>query len=245
MGLMACRRLMGTTLLIFWLCSPERGAGANWTETAGAERRANDVLEAYLHRPQPGAAAQEEPVEFEIEASLPKLKRHGVMRGWKVIAAAGRVAYTKLQFAGDELVRTAVIARFLKADSEQAASGEDIAITKRSYRFHYVGACGYSGRTAIVFRAEPKRRGVGLFRGEIWIDAETARPLRDWGEFVKTPSVFLSRIRFVRDYDWSGPEPRPRRIILTMNAAFAGPVELTVWLNQPAPDSARAASPPE
>ena len=243
---MARCRSIATTVLVVWLTWPERGLAANRGQPAGtAERRANDVLEAYLHGTRTGASAQEEPVEFEIEASLPRLKRHGVMRGWKVIAAAGRVAYTKLQFAGDELVRTAVIARFLKADSEQAASGEDIAISKRSYRFRYSRYCDYAGRTAVVFRAEPKRRGIGLFRGEVWIDSDTARPLRDCGEFVKAPSVFLSRIHFVRDYDWSSPEPRPRRIILTMNAAFAGPVELTVWLNQPLPDSGRPTSPPE
>jgi hypothetical protein len=73
---------------------------------------------------------------------------------------------------------------------------------------------------------------VGLFKGELWIDAETARPLREWGEFVKSPSMFLRHIYVVRDYD-TDAAPHLRRMILRLQAAFAGPAELTMWLDEP------------
>jgi hypothetical protein len=42
---------------------------------------------------------------------------------------------------------------------------------------------------------------VGLFKGELWVDADTFLPLRESGRFVKNPSVFLKKIEFVRDYE--------------------------------------------
>lgn len=197
------------------------------------EAQANQALERYLRDSAGNGRDSAAAISFEIDASLPRLKKHGVMRGLRVIAAAGRVVYTRLQFVGDDLIKTAVIARFLKADSRQGASPDDVAITHRRYRFRYAGTSDYNGRTAVVFRTHPRARDVGLFRGELWLDSETARPLREWGEFVKSPSAFLHSIYFVRDYDVSGAESHPRRIIVRMRAALVGPVELTMWLNGP------------
>ena len=42
---------------------------------------------------------------------------------------------------------------------------------------------------------------VGLFKGELWVDTETGMPVRESGQFVKSPSVFLKKIAFVRDYE--------------------------------------------
>ena len=85
----------------------------------------------------------------------------------------------------------------------------------------------------MVFRLTPKNRRVGMFRGELWLDEKTARPLREWGQFVKSPSVFLSNIYFVRDYVADDTGTRPRRILLKVHAAFVGPAELTMWLDEP------------
>jgi len=195
------------------------------------ESLARQALERYLRDADAGHDSTT-PVVFEIDASLPKLKKQGIMRGLRVIASAGHVAYTHLQFVGDDLINTAVIARFLKADSQQHASADDVAVTSRRYRFRYTGTSAYNGRT------DPRSRDIGLFRGELWLDSETSRPLREWGEFVKSPSVFLRNIYFVRDYDLVGAQSHPRRIIVRMRAALVGPVELTMWLDA-------AVTPPE
>ena len=124
-----------------------------------------------------------------------------------------------------------MIARFLSADTKLRIGGDTAEIAPKNCRFSYKGMADYDDRTAFVFATEPKRRRVGLFRGQVWIDAETARPLREWGEFVKSPSAFLSHVYFVRDYAAARTDPDARRIIIRLQAAFAGPVELTMWLD--------------
>src|SRR4051812_46353415 len=84
--------------------------------------QADQVFERYLRDVEDRRGGSDGPVSFEIDASLPKLKKKGMMRGLKLITSAGKIAYTQLHFVGDELIKTAVIARFLKADSQQRAS---------------------------------------------------------------------------------------------------------------------------
>jgi hypothetical protein len=138
-----------------------------------------------------------------------------------------------MHFAGDDLIRTAVIARFLAVEARGQTGQRGIRDQQGNYRFHYKGNSEYNGRTAFVFRTTPVRRRVGLFRGELWLDAKTAQPLREWGQLVKSPSMFLSDISFVRDYISDGAASSPRRIILKLRTAFAGPAELTMWLDEP------------
>ena len=142
-------------------------------------------------------AMEETRSHFEIDASLPKLKKHGIMRGLKVITIAGRVAFTEVHFVGDDLIRSAVINRFLMAEAKEGTADKEGGITAKNYRFRYKGRLSYNDRSVFVFRTEPKRKCIGLFTGELWLDVETARPLREWGEFVKSPSVFLSNVSFV------------------------------------------------
>jgi hypothetical protein len=193
---------------------------------------AHEALERYLHNSATGGRDGGGQVTFEIDASLPKLKKHGIMRGLRVITVAGRVAFTQIHFVGDELVKSAVINRFLTAEARERRDEDDVGVSARNYRLRYKGRVSYNDRTVFVFRTEPRKRRVGLFTGELWLDSETARPLREWGEFIKSPSVFLSNISFVRDYVSDSRGSYPLRIILKMRAAFAGPVELTMWLSQ-------------
>jgi len=190
---------------------------------------ARQALERYLReqcdRPPPSAA----PTSFQIDAALPKLHKRGVLRGLKVIAGPGRIAFTQLHFVGDSLVKTAVIARFLTVETKLPGGDEATQIAAANYRFSFKGTTDYGRRTAFIFLMEPKRRQVGLFKGELWLDSETARPLREWGELVKSPSGFVNHVYFVRDYT----DSNLRRIIVRLHAVFAGPVELTMWLDEP------------
>jgi len=201
---------------------------------------ANRVLDRYLGGREVSGPAPGETVSFEIDASLPKLKKHGIMSGLRGITAAGRVAFSQLHFVGDEIIQTAVIAKFLTAQAKEVGSAGDLAIDAHNYRFHYKGEGDYDGRPVAVFSTEPRKRRAGLFKGELWLDRETSRPLREWGEFVKSPSIFLRNIYFVCDYTPDAAESHPRRIILRLNAAFAGPAELTMWLSAPEPALATA-----
>ena len=62
------------------------------------------------------------------------------------------------------------------------------------------------------FQVSPRRKAVGLFHGELWLDAETALPLRESGRFVKSPSVFLKKIEFVREYQIQNGVAIPKHI---------------------------------
>ena len=57
------------------------------------------------------------------------------------------------------------------------------------------------GREVYIFHLSPRKKLVGLFKGEIWIDSATYMPVRESGRLVKTPSIFLKNVDFVRFYD--------------------------------------------
>ena len=202
------------------------------------------VLERYLQaRDAHPSVEREETVEVQIDASLPRLRKHGTMRGWKRITRAGQTVYSGLRFTGDKLIRNDVISRYLAADVEKRSDRGDVAIASSNYRFQSLGEADYNGRAAQVFRVIPKRKRAGLFRGELWLDEATAMPLREWGDFVKSPSRFVSHPRFVRDYDLAENRSQPRRLILTAHAFFIGDVQLTILYSDGAgPDGAKDGS---
>jgi hypothetical protein len=196
------------------------------------EAAAFQALDRYWSEAGSRPSTAETAVPFRIDAELPRLHKRGVLRGVKEITGAGRIVYTQLHFVGDNLIRSAVIARFLSADTKFQTGGQAARIAPDNYRLSYKGTVDYDRRSVFVFATQPKRKVVGLFKGELWIDAETARPLREWGEFVKSPSTFLRHVYFVRDYASPSEDSGVRRIIIRLQAAFAGPVELTMWMDQ-------------
>jgi hypothetical protein len=205
----------------------------------GQSPDARSVLQRYLQSGQEQAAgrneaAREESVQVEIEASLPRLQKRGTMRGVRAITRAGEIVYSRLRFAGDRFVDKDVISRYLATDVQKRVKEQDFTLTASNYRFEPAGERDYNGRAAEVFRVVPKHRRAGLFRGELWLDAVSALPLREWGDFVKSPSRFLGHPRFVRDYSFEENAARPRRLILTAHAAFIGDVEMTIWFTDDA-----------
>jgi hypothetical protein len=164
----------------------------------------------------------------QIDASLPKLKKQGSMSGLKVISRTGQTVYRGLRFTGDNLVKTAVIARFLANDTgPEREAGADV--TRQNYFFTYDRASTYNGVTAYVFSLQPLRKRVGLFKGELWLEATTAAPLRLWGDFVKSPSIFVRSFRLVQDYQRIGECSQPIRLLLTVDTRIAGKAEMAVW----------------
>jgi hypothetical protein len=167
----------------------------------------------------------------QIDASLPQLKKQGSMSGLKVVSRTGQTVYRGLRFKGDNLVKTGVIARFLANDTKppQRAAGTDV--TGQNYSFVYDRTSEYNGLIAYVFRLKPIRKRTGLFKGELWLEATTAAPLRLWGDFVKSPSIFVRNFRFVQDYQCIGHCFQPLRLLLTAETRIAGKVEMAVWLH--------------
>ncbi len=167
--------------------------------------------------------------EVRIDASLPKLGKHGTMRGLKFVSQTGRIAYRSLRFTGDDIVKTAVIARYLVHAAEPFEGAE--SITRENYSFLFDGTSDYNGLSAYVFRMKPKRKRFGLFAGELWLAADSAELLRVWGDLVKSPSIFIRTFRFVQDYQNSNQCVQPGRLLLTVGTRITGRVEMAVWLH--------------
>ena len=193
--------------------------------------RPSEALHRYLARPNQQTACCDSLYAVRIDASMPALKKHGGMTGFKRIAPPGQVVYQSLRFTGDKLVKTQLIARFLARDTNPPAQAADIAVTPANYIFEFDRVAHYNGLAAYVFLLKPRRKRAGLVRGELWLEADTATPLRVWGDLVKSPSIFVRSFRFVQDYQTVQGCTEPLRLLLTGRTRIVGAVEMTVWLH--------------
>ena len=171
-------------------------------------------------------------MEVDIDARLPKRKMHGTLRALRNISKLGRITYHMLGFSGDNTVKTEVIARYLSAEVQANQGESNLSISPANYKFKYKGTQDLDGREAYVLRVTPREKKVGLFKGELWLDTETFMPVRESGSFVKTPSIFLKKVQFVRQYMMQNGVSVPQRTESKIEARFFGPVELDInYLN--------------
>ena len=171
-------------------------------------------------------------MDIDIDAELPRLKKHGRFHALRKITKLGQIFYDRRTFQGDNTVKKEVIARYLQAESQARSEyAGSMAITPANYKFKYKGMTDYAGRPAYILQVTPREKRVGLFKGELWIDESTSLPLREWGELVKNPSVFLKSVYFVRDYYISEGVSIPRRLISDVDTRLVGKAQLTIWFD--------------
>jgi hypothetical protein len=209
---------------------------------SGQSLTPDEAIERYLagsRERQPGCSDQVFAVQ--IDASLPNLKKQGSMSGLKAVSRTGQTVYRDLRFTGDQFIKTSVIARFLAHDVKPPEAVAGTGVTRQNYSLLYDRTSTYNGLVAYVFHLKPMQKRVGLFEGELWLDATTAAPLRLWGDFVKSPSIFVRTFRFVQDYQSIGHCSQPLRLLLTVETRIAGKVEMAVWLHPVDSQSAPAA----
>lgn len=166
-------------------------------------------------------------MEVDIDASVPSLNKNGKLHALRNISNLGKITYHMLGFNGDGAIKKEVIARYLSADA-QAQEGQNISITPENYKFKYKGLQNEDGLSVYVFQLSPRKKRVGLFKGELWLDPATAMPVRESGRFVKTPSIFLKKMEFVRFYELKDGISIPRRVESTVDTRLFGRVELNV-----------------
>ena len=56
--------------------------------------------------------------EIDIDAAVPKFKKQGKLHALRSISKLGKITYHALGFSGDNVVKTEVIANYLKAEVE-------------------------------------------------------------------------------------------------------------------------------
>lgn len=174
--------------------------------------------------------------EVEIEASVPKLKKQGKLRALRSISKLGKITYKILGFQGDNVIKNEVIARYLEAE-QQAQDSQKLAINKQNYKFKYKGTHKLRDDSVIyVFFLSPRKKLVGLFKGEMWLDYKTYLPVMEKGRFVKNPSVFFKKVEFVREYKIENGKPVPMHMDSTIDARVVGKVNLSIEYAKPAPE---------
>jgi len=168
-------------------------------------------------------------MDVDIEAKIPRLKKEASAHGIRQITRLGQITYQAVRSVGDKMVSKDVIARYL-SEEEGASKGlmgsnvkvESIAISAENYKFKYRGVLTVNGRRVHTFQVNPKKKRVGLFKGEVWVDAETYLPFREMGRFVKNPSMFLKNVDFVREYEIQSGLALPVKIESRIDTRLVG-----------------------
>ncbi len=168
-------------------------------------------------------------MEVDIQASLPKLQKHGRLHALRHISTLGRITYEKLFFEGDGTVKNQVIARYLTAEVEaQKKESPSLAVTPENYKFKYKRRDVLDGRDVYVLQVTPRHKRTGLFKGELWIDAATYLRVQEAGYFVKNPSIFLKKIAFIRKYEIRDGVSVPLQVQSVVQTRLVGKAELTI-----------------
>jgi len=164
----------------------------------------------------------------DINASVPKLKKQGTLRALRVMSSVGRITYRVLGFQGDNTVKKDVIARYLQAD-QQGQNAADMALSPANYKFKFKGEKQTdNGQEAYVFQLVPRKKRVGLFKGELWLDPASCLPVYEKGRLVKNPSIFFKKVDFERAFAIQNGVSVPARMNSTIHTRIVGVVELYV-----------------
>lgn len=178
-------------------------------------------------------------MDVEIQASLPNLKKQGRLHALRRISALGRITYEKLRFEGDGTVKNQVIARYLTAEAEaQKDQAPSLAVTPANYKFKFKNRSQLEGRAVYIFGVTPRQKRQGLFKGDLWIDAGTYLRVRESGYLVKSPSIFLKKVAFVRKYEIRDGISVPLQVRSEVDTRLAGKAELTIDFSNFSIDSA-------
>jgi len=188
----------------------------------------SQILDKYLEAKGHTQELRGASMEVEISANVPKLKENGKLRALKVISRVGQVTYRAAAFQGPNFVKKEIIARYLDAE-RQSQDKENIDITPENYKFRYRGERQTpSGDRAFVFQVQPRKKRVGLYKGELWLDSRLYLPVLERGRFVKNPSVFFKKVDFERGFSIKDGLSVPAYITSTIDTRLVGKVELNI-----------------
>jgi len=166
-----------------------------------------------------------------IHAELPESKQQGEYEVKRQYSAPKSLLFTALHFTGDTFVKANVITRFMQSEVEhvQKDDSSTMAFTAANYKFSYKGLQSVNGRTLHEFQLKPRRRRVGLLKGNLFLDAYTGSLVHLEGVPSKSPSVFLSKIRVSQDFADFGPFTLPVHLHSEAKASIVGRTIVDVY----------------
>jgi hypothetical protein len=166
-------------------------------------------------------------VWMEIDASLPRRAEREHLRAIPDWAEYHTPDYRVIQIEGDAMVKQQVIARYLAAEAQAAEMpASSVAIMPANYKFRYMGASG--GTRVYAFQITPRIKRPGLLKGELWIDHATGIAVHEAGYFVKSPSMFIRRLKITRDVSLRDGVPCLRTTHVDIDIRLAGRAELMI-----------------
>ncbi len=167
-------------------------------------------------------------MEVEINASVPRLQEHGKLRALRKISKVGLITYRVLGFQGDNTVKKEVIGRYLQAE-QQSQGDPGLLLTPANYKFKLKGERQVQGSEMVyMFQVSPRKKRVGLFKGEMWLDARSYLPVLEKGRLVKNPSVFFKKVDFERAFAIQNGVSLPAHMSSTIDTRVVGRVELDI-----------------
>lgn len=182
-------------------------------------------------------------MEVDIDASVPQLKKQGKLHALRNISKLGQITYKVLGFQGDNTIKTEVIARYLSAE-KQSQGDDTMSVTPGNYKFKYKGRQTLqTGGKVYVFQVAPRKKAVGLFKGEMWLDAGTYLPILEKGRLVKNPTVFFRNVDFERAYRIENGISIPEHMNSVIETRLVGKVELNVSYSNFEPESIEPVDP--
>ncbi len=215
-----------------------------WADTEDSlddpNSQGSQIINRYLQATQ-ADSSRTNPVELDIDASVPKLNVHGRLQALRKMSDVGKITYRVLGFQGDNSVKSQVIARYLQAEQE-GQDNKGLTLSPANYKFKLKGARqSATGQNVYVFQVAPRAKRVGLFKGEVWFDTKTCLPVYEKGRFVKNPSIFFRKVDFERAFAIQNGSAVPARMSSTIDARFVGKVNLRVAYSSPTANEAEAA----
>ncbi len=167
-------------------------------------------------------------MQVEIEASIVKLKENATLKALRKISKVGQVTYHVVAFQGNNTVKNDVIARYLQAE-QQGQGDSKIGISPNNYKFKYKGKKdGSANEKVYVFQLTPRKKLVGLFKGEMWLDAQSCLPVMERGRLVKNPSIWFKKVDFERQFAIQNGVAIPQHMNSQIEVRIIGTVDLHV-----------------
>lgn len=212
--------------LLLW---PGAGIAGTDDENEPQHSAGAAIIDKYLQATQTHEdALRGASMEVDISADVPKLQEHGRLRALRKISKVGQITYHVLGFQGDNTVKNQVIARYLQAE-QQSQGDQSLAITPANYKFKYKGEKSEDNNQDVyVFQISPRKKKVGLFKGEICLDPKTYLPVFEKGRFVKNPSIFFKKVDFERAFTIQNGVAVPQSTSSTIDVRLIGKVTLAV-----------------
>ena len=222
------RRKILVVLVLLLLPTFGKAAQPDHVETdAGQSGNPSAIISKFVEATQSHQELRGASMQVDIDASIVKLKEHGKLRALRRISRVGEVTYRVLGFQGDNTVKNDVIARYLQAE-QQGRGDQKLTISPANYKFKFKGKKNSDGGQIYVFQLSPRENKVGLFKGEVWLDANTCLPLVEKGKLVKTPSIWFKKVEFERDFAIINGVSLPKKMSSTIDVRVIGTVNLQI-----------------